>query len=176
MKRWTTICIALLLGCLEPARAAQWTDVPVPGGDVSDLVVLRDGRLFAATPGAIYRSSDASDSWQQTATKPSFDVYEIGGVTGSQTRPMAHTLDQGASRRIEISDDDGDTWRIAHELGIGLPSTDKAVFAVHPSNPGLVLFSTNDVSLRSSDYGATWHAVDQGSRGTRGRRRWHAFS
>lgn len=165
LKHWTTFCLAFFLACPWPTHAARWTEVPVPGGDVRELAVLQDGRLFAVTPGAIYRSSDAGASWQRTASMPSFDVYEIGSVPGSQMRLLAYTIEQGALRRIEVSDDEGDTWRTAHTIGIGLPTTDKAVFAGHPSNPGLVLFSTNDLSLRSVDYGESWSVVDEGRYG-----------
>ncbi|ANB19140.1 hypothetical protein [Dokdonella koreensis] len=157
MGRVLKILAVWAVACwLAGAQAASWRQVPVPGAQVSDLVVLRDGLLYAGTNNGVYRSSDAGNTWAPTqGASPSKAFLRLHVVDQDPQKLVAYTHDgtRPGWFAIEVSRDGGATWQVAQTPWF---HTENGSFASHPASPGVILFFNLSIVLRSEDGGMTW--------------------
>lgn len=161
MKNVPRFLLLLMMGLATGVHAASWRQVPVPGADVDDLVVLGNGLLYAGTNNGVYRSADGGDTWAPAQTDaPSRTFARLHAVNGDPQKLAALVVDETVQGWIVLaaSRDGGATWQITR----GDPRFSlSGSFASHPSLPGVVLFSSPGITVRSEDGGLTW--ADLGS-------------
>ena len=140
-------------------EATTWARMPITidGQEVrlrvTDLLVLEDGRMVAATPEGVIQSSDDGESWIRPELGNDTEVFALAA-----TRSEAHRVVAAAKSGFFRSSDGGKTWK---RVSLALNVTPHALAFV-PSN-GRVLFATTTGGLfRSGDLGATWRRVNGG--------------
>ena len=147
-----TLVIALLM--MGESRAQDFW-VPASegmyGGSVSSMDIDREGRLYAATRGGIYRSDDRGLTWQQVP------LIAAGYLASATVGPDGHIY--GANYdSIYVSRDRGDSW-IANAISP----------ALHPDrllevdSAGYVYAGYGNL-IRSADGGITWDTIIPRSR------------
>ncbi len=147
---------------VEGAGDGDWSLLGPPGGDVADAavstvdpnIVLAGIAPDSSFNGALYRSSDAGNTWLEVPALAGTSVYDIEFAAGGNA--YIATLDG-----VRESSDGGLTW-IAHNLGIGVNDQVLDV-ALDPSNSSILWAGIADASgaqpvnvMRSTDGGATW--------------------
>jgi ligand-binding sensor domain-containing protein len=135
----------------------QWTALGnIWGGDVSALTSSADGRLYAGmASGAIYRSLDGM-SWKLLSrTKSGQGVTALTATSGPMTVIVRAVEREG----LQVSDDDGQTWR---QSGRGFG--DDTVTALGQSGDGALLYmaTANHGVYVSRDIGRHWRSVNTG--------------
>jgi len=126
------------------------------GGDVSALTSSADGRLYAGmASGAIYRSLDGM-SWKLLSrTKSGQGVMALTATSGPMTVIVRAVEREG----LQVSDDDGQTWR---QSGRGFG--DDTVTALGQAGDGALLYmaTANHGVYVSRDIGRHWRSVNTG--------------
>jgi hypothetical protein len=112
-------------------------------------IVKKDGELLMTTPGALLVSKDAGATWTTRSSDPIF----ASGVE-LVASPAALRMFVVVSGKLWHSDDSGATW--SDGLVSGQVS---AIFAAG----AYVLLQTDAGTLRSDNYGNTFHPIDCGS-------------
>jgi len=135
----------------------QWTALGnIWGGDVSALTSSADGRLYAGmASGAIYRSLDGM-SWKLLSrTKSGQGVMALTATSGPMTVIVRAVEREG----LQVSDDDGQTWR---QSGRGFG--DDTVTALGQAGDGALLYmaTANHGVYVSRDIGRHWRSVNTG--------------
>ncbi len=135
----------------------QWTALGnIWGGDVSALTSSEDGRLYAGmASGAIYRSLD-SMSWKLLSrTKSGQRVTALTATSGPMTVIVRAVEREG----LQVSDDDGQTWR---QSGRGFG--DDTVTALGQAGDGALLYAAtaNHGVYVSRDIGRHWQSANTG--------------
>jgi ligand-binding sensor domain-containing protein len=135
----------------------QWTALGnIWGGDVSALASSADGRLYAGmASGAIYRSLDGM-SWKLLSrTKSGQGVTALTATSGPMTVIVRAVEREG----LQVSDDDGQTWR---QSGRGFG--DDTVTALGQAGDGALLYAAtaNHGVYVSRDIGRHWRSVNTG--------------
>lgn len=147
------------IGWVFGVQAASWRQLPVPGAEIEDLVVLEDGLLYAGTNDGVYRSVNGGDTWALTQDiAPSRMFLRLHVVDGDPQKLVALIFDETVAGGFALaaSHDGGATWQVTqvdHRFNI------EGNFGSHPSNPGVVLFSSAGITLRSEDGGLTWSSL-----------------
>jgi photosystem II stability/assembly factor-like uncharacterized protein len=136
----------------------------------SRLGPWEDNNWFAGTSGGLFKSTDGGDTWRKLSRGLPDDVVQVNiaiapsranriYATLSTTHPSAYATDEGMG--FFRSDDAGETWtrittdpRPAMKIGGG----DLPVVRVDPKNADVV-YSTNIVTVRSSDGGKSWESI-----------------
>ena len=145
------IVFALFLSMLEPTEInAQWARTAGPeGGSLLSSHTMANGTIIVGTlGGGIYRSTDASASWEYaSAGLTDFDVYELAG--------HGNTVYAGTrAAGVFVSTDNGTNWT-APMSGL-VPGRATALLATE----NVVLFATADKTcFRSTDAGQSWTAL-----------------
>ena len=135
----------------------QWTALGnIWGGDISALTSSTDGRLYAGmASGAIYRSLDGM-SWKLLSrTKSGQGVMALTATSGPMTVIVRAVEREG----LQVSDDDGQTWR---QSGRGFD--DDTVTALGQAGDGALLYmatASHGVYV-SRDIGRHWRSVNTG--------------
>src|SRR5450759_2069372 len=135
----------------------QWTALGnIWGGDVSALTSSTDGRLYAGmASGAIYRSLDGM-SWKLLSrTKSGQGVMALTATSGPMTVIVRAVEREG----LQVSDDDGQTWR---QSGRGFG--DDTVTALGQAGDGALLYvaTANHGVYVSRDLGRHWRSANTG--------------
>lgn len=135
----------------------QWTALGnIWGGDITALTSSTDGRLYAGTAsGAIYRSLDGV-SWNLLCkTKSGQAVTALTATSG----PMIVIVRAVEREGLQVSDDDGRTWR---QSGRGFG--DGTVTALGQSGDGSLLYvaTANHGVYVSRDLGRRWRTANTG--------------
>ena len=135
----------------------QWTALGnIWGGDVSALTSSADGRLYAGmASGAIYRSLDGM-SWKLLSrTKSGQGVMALTATSGPMTVIVRAVEREG----LQVSDDDGQTWR---QSGRGFG--DDTVTALGQAGDGALLYmaTANHGVYVSRDLGRRWRTANTG--------------
>jgi hypothetical protein len=135
----------------------QWRALGnVWGGDVSALTSSADGRLYAGmASGAIYRSLDGM-SWKLLSrTKSGQGVTALTATSGPMTVIVRAVEREG----LQVSDDDGQTWR---QSGRGFG--DDTVTALGQAGDGALLYTAtaNHGVYVSRDIGRHWRSANTG--------------
>ena len=94
----------------------------------------------------LIRSTDAANSWQ---------VVSLGGETDFHALHAAHGSVFGwdaGTGRLMVSGDDGRTWDTRSRLAL-------RDFAISPADPNILLATTQQGLVRSTDGARTWQAV-----------------
>src|SRR5450756_887667 len=135
----------------------QWTALGnIWGGDVSALTSSADGRLYAGlASGAIYRSLDGM-SWKLLSrTKSGQGVMALTATSGPMTVIVRAVEREG----LQVSDDDGQTWR---QSGRGFG--DDTVTALGQAGDGALLYvaTANHGVYVSRDLGRHWRSANTG--------------
>ncbi|MGB9666046.1 MAG: WD40/YVTN/BNR-like repeat-containing protein, partial [Candidatus Cryosericum sp.] len=135
----------------------QWTALGnIWGGDVSALTSSADGRLYAGmASGAIYRSLDGM-SWKLLSrTKSGQGVTALTATSGPMTVIVRAVEREG----LQVSDDDGQTWR---QSGRGFG--DDTVTALGQAGDGALLYvaTANHGIQVSRDLGRHWRSANTG--------------
>ncbi|MEP7010136.1 MAG: hypothetical protein ABJC13_07420 [Acidobacteriota bacterium] len=95
----------------SPDLGATWTEVPTGRNDITDVAVLSDGTLLAASFSGIYRSADGGAGWlssgpEPASIRPAQPVFRID--------PLSDGAAVGAfalgSSGLWRTDDGGETW------------------------------------------------------------------
>ncbi len=91
--------------------SASWTEVPTGRTDITDVAVLSDGTLLAASFSGIYRSIDGGAGWSSSgpepaAIRPAQPVFQIDPLVDDYA---VGTLALGSSG-LWRTDDSGETW------------------------------------------------------------------
>lgn len=154
--------LSVAIGWLADAQASSWHQLPVSGALVRDLVVLEDGLLYAGTNNGVYRSSDRGNTWSPTQSPaPARTFLRLHVVDQDPQKLVALTLDEArrGGSALEVSLDGGATWQITH---VDYRFVGSGTLATHPSLPGVVLFASAGITLRSQDGGLTWSELGPG--------------
>ncbi len=143
-------CLLLTL-CAAPA-AAGWRELlPIYGGPANRIVEDTAGTLYVATPGGLFRSTDAGATWSPAnGDLPAPAEYRI--LADPVTPGMVYaSVPQGLYRTA----DGGDTWtRLPLDLTGGATINR---FVVAATNPDYIFVATRGSYVhRSLDGGATW--------------------
>ena len=135
-------------------------------GQVVDIALdprnLSDDKIFIATNGGIWKSTDGGDTW---APKTDFlDSLSMGAVTldaANKSIVYAGTGNEFSNGFVSaigvyVSTDDGETWSLASGSSslLGL----SVIRMVSPSANTLVVATTGGL-FRSTDRGATFHEI-----------------
>ncbi|MCE5193493.1 MAG: hypothetical protein ABFD13_06580 [Candidatus Cryosericum sp.] len=135
----------------------QWTALGnIWGGDVSALTSSADGRLYAGmASGAIYRSLDGMNWKLLSRTKSGQGVTALTATSGPMTVIVRAVEREG----LQVSDDDGQTWR---QSGRGFG--DDTVTALGQAGDGALLYAAtaNHGIYVSRDIGRHWRSANTG--------------
>jgi len=126
------------------------------GGDVSALTSSADGRLYAGmASGTIYRSLDGMNWTLLSRTKSGQGVTALTATSGPMTVIVRAVEREG----LQVSDDDGQTWR---QSGRGFG--DDTVTALGQAGDGALLYvaTANHGVYVSRDIGRHWRSVNTG--------------
>lgn len=116
-------------------------------------IVKKDGALLMTTPGALLVSKDQGATWTVRSSDPIF----TSGVSALVASPSALRMFAVVSGKLWHSDDSGATWSDGQINGLG----NGQVTAIQAAG-AYVLLQTDAGTLRSDNYGNTFHAVDVG--------------
>jgi ligand-binding sensor domain-containing protein len=135
----------------------QWTALGnIWGGDITALTSSTDGLLYVGTAsGAIYRSVDGV-AWELLCrTKSGQAVTALTATSG----PMTVIVQAVEREGLQVSDDDGQTWR---QSGRGFG--DDTVTALGQTGDGALLYmaTANHGVYVSRDIGRHWRSVNTG--------------
>lgn len=135
----------------------QWTARGhIWGGDITALTSSTDGRLYAGmASGAIYRSLDGMTWRLLSRTKSGQAVTALTATSGPMTVVVRAVEREG----LQVSDDDGQTWR---QTGRGFG--DDTVTALGQSGDGALLYvaTANHGIQVSRDLGRHWRPANTG--------------
>ena len=164
----------------EHATRSTWQ--PMGGGlALSDVIVdPRDARRItvAVSAGGVYRSDDAGESWRalNRGVRACFQPDEFPASGQCVHKLVAHPADpdrlwQQNHCGTYRSDDGGESWI---DVTKGLPSDYGYALAIDPGDPDRAFVVPESSShmrtvvdgrlrvYRTSDAGATWHALERG--------------
>jgi len=130
-------------------NGATW-ELPQPpiGSVVYGFTISKSGRIFAATNGGLFRSTNRGQTWNVSGTGlPSAQVFSI--ASDDQGVLYAGPLNEGLFK----STNDGATWSA---VNIGSPIHTVNCLSVHSS--GLVVAGTDMGLFTSTDEGITWRS------------------
>ena len=135
----------------------QWTARGhIWGGDITALTSSTDGRLYAGTAsGAIYRSLDGV-AWELLCRTESGQAVTALTATSGPMTVIVRAVDREG---LQVSDDDGQTWR---QSGRGFG--DDTVTALGQSGDGSPLYvaTANHGVYVSRDLGRRWRTANTG--------------
>ncbi len=91
--------------------SATWTEVPTGRTDITDVAILSDGTLLAASFSGIYRSTDGGAGWslsgpESAAIRPAQPVFRIDPLLDGDAVGALALGSSGLWR----TDDGGETW------------------------------------------------------------------
>ena len=145
---------------------SHWTFVPIPGAQVSRLLVdpFDPQRVYAAGSG-FYTSTDGGDHWTGAGwnlppSSPSGSFVDL--AADPDPDHAGHLLacfgTAGMPRLLCSTTDYGASWQ-AVDVSPGPGLHNPHCIAFDRANLGTVYFATNGV-YKSTDYGATWQRKD----------------
>jgi photosystem II stability/assembly factor-like uncharacterized protein len=136
------------LAFLAHANAQPWSQTGGPGAGMVQSFTASGGAVFAGTPGAVYKSTNAGQSWT-----PSSSGLPSGALFGCMAATSSHTFAGTQSNQLFRSADGGQTWSGA---SVGLPQAGiiqiarrgEDLFLINgqnglPGNVGSLFISTN---------------------------------
>jgi len=149
----------------DGGRTWRKTPAGLSSPDIHSLVVVpaREGRprrLLAATNNDLNISEDEGDSWRRSDIGKQLPRSYCRGMTQVAGRPERILLGigdgpPGWSGLIALSEDAGDTWRLADMPGQANSTIWN--FATHPADPALIYASSVSGQVyRSTDAGGSW--------------------
>ncbi|HZV13402.1 MAG TPA: hypothetical protein VFA55_09330 [Candidatus Kapabacteria bacterium] len=141
---------------------ANSSNTYIPAGSVASLAVSSQGELFAGTEnGCVYCSTDGGVTWLPTILSP--DNSGNSGIDAMAITPNGIAFAGIASSSqlyggLFASSDGGRTW---YQTSLGTFSVNAIAI---DKNSGYIYAGTGYESgvFRSSDYGVTWTAMDNG--------------
>ena len=151
------------------AQTGQWSMNGPEGGSVYCIVPdpFVSSTLYAGTRHGVVRSTDGGATWQPSASgMPSVQVTTITPDTTTVGTLYAGTRTDAGVPSVGIfkSTDGADTWTAINsglvDTTTGLSPVDVNVIGIDPNNPAALLAGTQNSDIfKSTDGGATWHAV-----------------
>ncbi|MEO6259267.1 MAG: YCF48-related protein [Thermoanaerobaculia bacterium] len=135
--------------------AGEWKRLGNYARQVSDVVVL-DGpprRVLAATPSGVVVKADEASAW----------VYSNAGLGGAEIFDLAvdptdgRKMTAAGSNTIFLTDDSGDTWRAA--LDLGDHEWRFMAVAIVPLQPQTMFAASDSRIHKTVDGGLTWNSV-----------------
>ena len=153
-----SLTLLLLLICATTAGAqTTWHPANGPeGAYVTQIIVDRDGDLFAGTARGIYHSSDDGASWSAIERFAATPEFVQAMALDSNGRIYAYTAYQNfVQGTLHISSDKGRSWDT-----LVSPPSFVGVSALAASGNGTLFFSSRFKGLfRSVDAGSTWERM-----------------
>jgi hypothetical protein len=151
------IAVALLVACLAgPSRGQTWTQTGGPGAGMVQSFAASDGAVYAGTPGAVYKSTDAGLAWVNSS-----GGLPSGALFGSMAATSKHVFAGTQSNKLWRSADGGQSW-VSASTGLPQPGIIQVVargddlFVINgqnglPGNIGSLFISSNQ--------GDTWTPI-----------------
>ncbi|MBI4004164.1 MAG: hypothetical protein HY353_04000 [Candidatus Omnitrophica bacterium] len=160
LKRHLWVLVVASLWPVGTARGetAPWELVRTGGSGTSFIDVTSDPghpeRIVAASPRAVYVSSDEGRTWQESFRLPAQVAAIEVAVSGAVPATLLLATDQG----LYGSFDDGAHWaRLLRGAGEG--EARSTVVAFHPQRNEMVFLGTQGGLFMSSDGGHQWRTV-----------------
>lgn len=151
-----TVLTLLALAAPLAADGPPWIPLGPGGGAVFSLAVHpgNPGVLYAATPGALYKSVNGGASW--------VEITEVGRVIEVAFDPSRLTTVYAvSSAQFFKSVNGGATWASSAPLG-SPPHVLLSHLAVDPAQPSRLYLSAAGGVWRSDNGGASWRRFSQG--------------
>jgi len=135
---------------ISTALTAQWKRVY--GGSTNSFIIYQmvehQGYIFAATNGAVIRSSDRGETWESTNTGGFGASIESDG-----SRLFAGLVFASGGSTLVYSDDNGTTWNPTN-------ITQSQISEIRVINSGLMYaYSNFQKFYKSTDRGETWEEM-----------------